>query len=654
MTLFRPSLVVLICLVAAMPAQSQEDRVDRPSSLVSFAVTHPSAIVRWDHEAGRADLLTGVRLGGRWGTPWEIAVATLKDYSDLLGLEAERVQFEILDVRDSRAGGRRILARTFMVELPGESQTFLIGVNRKIVGRKSYFDSEGRVAAPGYVFVSSNEARTYDEARDDWYVYLISRTHQRRDGAIASLNRTSAELESFAGLERSAIAAPAPFWFSGSREAACPDNSYSSYGQGFVYRTNPINGDPEEVTLSNLCDQTPTVLNGRVVTVAPEFGLPISVNDGNFKFGPNAPEFDHVSMYYHVDNFLSMMFDRGFDPSIANNWTIDVHMQSAATNSMVARYRYHELKVGEALYPYRKGAREAAIIAHEVTHLLMYDHVSSSYLAWGPKENWAMGESYADYFGLVYRSHQLGHMEPWRQPVIGQYHVLETTEDLPRDLSSREPHYSGYGVSNYVGNGVGDSFGNMYDNSMIFSTALMDYDRLDESNHSSSFVIESLINRLESPSFARGRDALMASVNECALIQYPSEFQCCELGFCHHVVGRAFAYRGLAPPDEIITGISDLDPKPELLRDSPILSTHNFPNPFESTTTIQFVSGRRSHVNIRIYDAQGKLIDDVLNESRTAGQHSIQWTPKNIPSGPYFYEIEAEGFSKRGSILFIK
>ena len=26
----------------------------------------------------------------------------------------------------------------------------------------------------------------------------------------------------------------------------------------------------------------------------------------------------------------------------------------------------------------------------------------------------------------------------------------------------------------------------------------------------------------------------------------------------------------------------------------------------------------------------------------------------HVPSGPYFYEIEAEGFSKRGSILFIK
>ncbi|GMQ80639.1 MAG: hypothetical protein BMS9Abin05_0067 [Rhodothermia bacterium] len=651
---FRPSLVALLTILAALPAQAQEARLDGLSPRAAFGASYPDAIVRWDHDAGRADLISGVRLDGLSGTPWEVAVAALKRYSSLFGIQTEESHFEILDVKDSRAGGRRILARVHSIEPATEDQTFLIGINRPIVGRRYYIDGNGRVAAPGYVFVSSSDARAYDETRDDWYVFLMARTDQEEGPALVSVSRSSTGPEAFAGIEGPMVDSPLKLSLSISPATPCPGDAYTYNGQGLVYRTNPLNGDPEEVTLSNLCDQTPVFLSGRVVDVAPESGLPISEIDGNFKYSPDTPGFDDVSVYYHIDNFLSMMFNHGIDPGIADDWKIQVYTNSAVTNTMVARYRYQELKVGEPVYPYRNVVYEAAIIAHETTHLLMYDHVSSSYLAWGEKEHWAMGESYADYFGLVYRSHQLGNMEPWRQPVIGQYHVLETTEDLARDLSSREPHYSGYGISNYVGNGVGDSFGNMYDNSMIFSTALMDYDRLDESDHSSSFVIESLVNRLERPSFARGRDALMAAVNECALIRYPSEFECCESGSCDLAVRRAFSGRGIAPADGIVTSIAESSPSRQLPNDSPILSANNFPNPFETFTTIQFSSSRPAQVDIRIYDAHGKLIDELLNETRPAGQHSIQWRPNNVSSGAYFFEIAADGFSKRGSVLFVK
>lgn len=70
----------------------------------------------------------------------------------------------------------------------------------------------------------------------------------------------------------------------------------------------------------------------------------------------------------------------------------------------------------------------------------------------------------------------------------------------------------------------------------------------------------------------------------------------------------------------------------------------NYPNPFNPHTNIQFSLTKTGVVNLKIYDINGALVENLLNNSfRTAGSYTVNWTPKNVSSGVYFYQLKAEG-----------
>lgn len=67
-----------------------------------------------------------------------------------------------------------------------------------------------------------------------------------------------------------------------------------------------------------------------------------------------------------------------------------------------------------------------------------------------------------------------------------------------------------------------------------------------------------------------------------------------------------------------------------------------YPNPFESSTTIEYYLPASGKVNLNIVDAQGRIVSNlVLNEQREAGKHQIEWKPTNAPPvGVYFPVVE--------------
>ena len=68
----------------------------------------------------------------------------------------------------------------------------------------------------------------------------------------------------------------------------------------------------------------------------------------------------------------------------------------------------------------------------------------------------------------------------------------------------------------------------------------------------------------------------------------------------------------------------------------------NYPNPFNPTTTIGFALPKTSHVNLTIYDLQGRLVTELVNGLRDAGVHEITWDASDLASGLYFYRILAK------------
>lgn len=72
---------------------------------------------------------------------------------------------------------------------------------------------------------------------------------------------------------------------------------------------------------------------------------------------------------------------------------------------------------------------------------------------------------------------------------------------------------------------------------------------------------------------------------------------------------------------------------------SPVLA-QNFPNPFNPTTTIRFVTPRAERVQLRVVDLHGKQVVLLLDEHLTAGEHQVTWNAVGQPSGVYFYQLK--------------
>lgn len=89
----------------------------------------------------------------------------------------------------------------------------------------------------------------------------------------------------------------------------------------------------------------------------------------------------------------------------------------------------------------------------------------------------------------------------------------------------------------------------------------------------------------------------------------------------------------------------------------------NRPNPFNPTTVIPFSipeSAGESRVKISIYNMVGREIRTLLNETRSPGTYTdVAWNGvdrigKNVPSGRYFYRLEAGGKATVRSMILIR
>jgi hypothetical protein len=84
------------------------------------------------------------------------------------------------------------------------------------------------------------------------------------------------------------------------------------------------------------------------------------------------------------------------------------------------------------------------------------------------------------------------------------------------------------------------------------------------------------------------------------------------------------------------------------------LTLMNYPNPFNSTTRIQYNLPARSHVNMKIYNVTGALVASVVNETQIAGHHEIMFDGANLSKGIYFCQIRAGKAFQVHKMILIK
>lgn len=70
----------------------------------------------------------------------------------------------------------------------------------------------------------------------------------------------------------------------------------------------------------------------------------------------------------------------------------------------------------------------------------------------------------------------------------------------------------------------------------------------------------------------------------------------------------------------------------------------NFPNPFNPSTKIQYAISKQQYTTLKVYNVLGNEIETLVNEVKPAGVYEVTLNADKLPSGVYFYKIQAGSF----------
>ena len=69
----------------------------------------------------------------------------------------------------------------------------------------------------------------------------------------------------------------------------------------------------------------------------------------------------------------------------------------------------------------------------------------------------------------------------------------------------------------------------------------------------------------------------------------------------------------------------------------------NFPNPFNPATSLSYSIPQRGHVRLDVYDINGRLIKNLVDEIQENGHYSLTFEAASLPNGVYLYRLETDG-----------
>jgi glucuronoarabinoxylan endo-1,4-beta-xylanase len=80
----------------------------------------------------------------------------------------------------------------------------------------------------------------------------------------------------------------------------------------------------------------------------------------------------------------------------------------------------------------------------------------------------------------------------------------------------------------------------------------------------------------------------------------------------------------------------------------------NYPNPFSSSTRIDFEITEESFVSLKVYNILGQEIDELTGKEYSAGIHSVKFDASRLANGIYFYTLRARDFIDTRKMFIIR
>jgi hypothetical protein len=103
---------------------------------------------------------------------------------------------------------------------------------------------------------------------------------------------------------------------------------------------------------------------------------------------------------------------------------------------------------------------------------------------------------------------------------------------------------------------------------------------------------------------------------------------------------------------------TDEEPSPTLIPAS-YVAEGNYPNPFNSSTVIQFSIAQAGHAQLAVFNILGQRVKRLIDEYLQPGIHRATWDGQDesghpVASGVYFYRLTGDGRQVTKKMVILK
>jgi hypothetical protein len=82
--------------------------------------------------------------------------------------------------------------------------------------------------------------------------------------------------------------------------------------------------------------------------------------------------------------------------------------------------------------------------------------------------------------------------------------------------------------------------------------------------------------------------------------------------------------------------------------------SQNYPNPFNPSTTIRYALPEPAEVELTVYDVLGRTIRELASGTQPAGTYEVTFDATGLPSGVYFYRLQAGDYVETKRMVVAK